>query len=275
MSIPLFVLIAGLSVVLASPENNIGHNVVVNASTYYSVRRTYSSLGGRYPELFSSEDLLTWDYVTDIFNNKTAAAWTAPGPYTDLEINVIGKDKVRVYFAALEKYTKYTAIGVGFSDEINPKPFKYYSTVYQPLLSDKEANLHSPSLILPAENPESNNPLLVYMSGSADYVMGVLLTADGLQAINSGVKLLEPTRAWEGGAFTKVWGLHKNGKFYIFYLGEDGTSVGVARSAMHLGPYEKKGQPIGTKNSQSKSFLHNELVWGADGWPHLSSVLFM
>lgn len=137
------------------------------------------------------------------------------------------------------------------------------------------------------------------------------MNADGLSyADGTGfVELIRNSLGWENGIVEAPWLIKRNGKYYLFYSGNNYNyryRTGVARADNILGPYEKKGDPIlvnndawvgpghgsvvtahgtdyfffhawpalpnGTEDRSRGRLGHLAMItWGADGWPTIGT----
>lgn len=99
------------------------------------------------------------------------------------------------------------------------------------------------------------------------------LAPDGLSLVGERTAVLQNDRAWEAHLIEGVWVAPAQGKYYLFYAGNDFSTadygIGVAIADAPLGPYTKMDQPLLRSGSQWAGPGHPSVAMGLDGQPLL------
>ena len=99
------------------------------------------------------------------------------------------------------------------------------------------------------------------------------LSPDGLSLIGEPVNVLSNDREWEGHIIEGPWVTRQNGRYWIFYAGNDYTSpyygIGVAVADHPLGPYEKLAEPLLRSSRTWSAPGHPSVAPGPDGTPQI------
>ncbi|HEY0098207.1 MAG TPA: family 43 glycosylhydrolase [Pyrinomonadaceae bacterium] len=90
------------------------------------------------------------------------------------------------------------------------------------------------------------------------------LSSDGLHLIGERVKIIENDLAWEAHLIEGVWLAEQQGRYYLFYAGNDFSTasygIGVAIADSPLGPYRKMAEPL----------LRSTNEWAGPGHPSVA-----
>jgi len=99
------------------------------------------------------------------------------------------------------------------------------------------------------------------------------LTADGTDLVGERVQVLANDMDWEGHLIEGPWVTKQQGRYWLFYAGNDFTSpaygIGVAVADELFGPYEKKPQPLLQSTTEWLAPGHASVAPGLDGEPQL------
>ncbi len=99
------------------------------------------------------------------------------------------------------------------------------------------------------------------------------LSADGEGLIGQRVQVLANDRDWEGHLIEGPWVTRQQGRYWLFYAGNDFTSpaygIGVAVADHLFGPYEKRPEPLLKSTSDWLAPGHASVAPGLDGQPQL------
>ena len=99
------------------------------------------------------------------------------------------------------------------------------------------------------------------------------LAADGASVIGEPVQLLANDLAWEGHLIEGPFLARAEGRYWLFYAGNDFTSpmygIGVAVADRLTGPYVKQGEPLLRSTGQWLAPGHASVSVGLDGRPQL------
>jgi len=83
--------------------------------------------------------------------------------------------------------------------------------------------------------------------------------------------VLENDLAWEGHLVEGVWVTKRQGRYYMFYSGNDFSTaqygVGVAVAATPCGPYQKRREPLVRSTADWWGPGHPSVASGPDGEP--------
>ena len=99
------------------------------------------------------------------------------------------------------------------------------------------------------------------------------LSPDGTGFIGERVRVLANDRDWEGHLIEGPWVTRQQGRYWLFYAGNDFTSpaygIGVAVADNVFGPYEKRGEPLLRSTSDWLAPGHASIAPGLDGEPRI------
>jgi beta-xylosidase len=95
----------------------------------------------------------------------------------------------------------------------------------------------------------------------------------GLELVGEPSILLVNDLSWEGHLIEGPWLTHQQGRYYLFYAGNDFSTpdygIGVAVSESLLGPYRKQGEPLLRSSMEWIGPGHPSVAADAAGHPHL------
>lgn len=95
----------------------------------------------------------------------------------------------------------------------------------------------------------------------------------GLELVGEPSILLVNDLSWEGHLIEGPWLTHQQGRYYLFYAGNDFSTpdygIGVAVSESLLGPYRKQGEPLLRSSMEWIGPGHPSVAADAAGNPHL------
>jgi hypothetical protein len=99
------------------------------------------------------------------------------------------------------------------------------------------------------------------------------LAPDGSALVGERVQVLENDVAWEGHLIEGPWVTFQQGRYWLFYAGNDFTNpaygIGVAVADRLLGPYVKQAEPLLRSSSEWLAPGHASVAPGLDGKPQL------
>ena len=99
------------------------------------------------------------------------------------------------------------------------------------------------------------------------------LSADGTGLVGKRVQVLANDQDWEGHLIEGPWVTRQQGRYWLFYAGNDFTSpaygIGVAVADDLFGPYVKKPQPLLRSTTEWLAPGHASVAPGLDGEPRL------
>jgi arabinan endo-1,5-alpha-L-arabinosidase len=99
------------------------------------------------------------------------------------------------------------------------------------------------------------------------------LSANGTNLIGKRVQVLANDLDWEGHLIEGPWVTKQQGRYWLFYAGNDFTSpaygIGVAVADDLFGPYEKKPEPLLQSTTEWLAPGHASVAPGLDGEPQL------
>ena len=99
------------------------------------------------------------------------------------------------------------------------------------------------------------------------------LSEDGSSLLGEPTLVLENDLDWEGHLIEGPWVTYQQGRYWMFYAGNDFTSpsygIGVAVSDNLLGPYVKRPKPLLASTAKWLAPGHASVAPGLDGEPHL------
>ncbi len=99
------------------------------------------------------------------------------------------------------------------------------------------------------------------------------LNAEGMQLTGERVQVLANDLDWEGHLIEGPWVTRQQGRYWLFYAGNDFTSpaygMGVAVADDLFGPYEKRPEPLLKSTSDWLAPGHASVAPGLDGEPQL------
>lgn len=104
-------------------------------------------------------------------------------------------------------------------------------------------------------------------------ILAQRLSADGSALLGEPVQVLANDLDWEGHLIEGPWVTKQDGRYWLFYAGNDFTSpsygIGVAVSERLLGPYEKQPEPLLRSTPNWLAPGHASVSEGPDGQPQL------
>ena len=99
------------------------------------------------------------------------------------------------------------------------------------------------------------------------------LSPDGSSILGERVQVLENDLAWEGHLIEGPWVTLQQGRYWMFYSGNDFTNpaygIGVAVADNLLGPYVKQAEPLLRSTGEWLAPGHASVAPGPDGLPQL------
>ncbi len=99
------------------------------------------------------------------------------------------------------------------------------------------------------------------------------LSPDGTKLVGERVQVLANDLDWEGHLIEGPWVTRQQGRYWLFYAGNDFTSpaygIGVAVADDLFGPYEKKPEPLLRSTSEWLAPGHASVAPGLDGEPQI------
>lgn len=99
------------------------------------------------------------------------------------------------------------------------------------------------------------------------------LSQDGLQLVGEKTKIIENDLDWEGHLVEGMWLTKHEGKYYLFYAGNDFSTenygIGVAISKSLLGPYTKMEKPLLKSGRNWWAPGHPSVALDPSGYPRL------
>jgi hypothetical protein len=99
------------------------------------------------------------------------------------------------------------------------------------------------------------------------------LHANGEELIGERVQVLANDLPWEGHLIEGPWVTRQQGRYWLFYAGNDFTSpaygIGVAVADKLFGPYEKLPEPLLQSTSEWLAPGHASVAPGVDGEPQI------
>ncbi len=261
--------------------------------------------GGSFP-IRMSRNLVSWGDTGVSVLPSGKASWSANG-FRDWapEIHKAG-DNFLAYFTAVNGSDRLS-IGVATAKS----PLGPFTTTGGPLLEN-------PVGIIDSNFFEDDNGIRYLFAkldgnsvGQATTITMRQIAPDGLsfEPGTGFVEVLRNSLGWENGIVEAPWVVKRNGKYYMFYSGNNYNyryRTGVARADKVTGPYEKKSDPIlvnngawvgpghgsvvaahgvdyfffhawpalgnGTEDASKGRFGHLAMItWGADGWPSIGT----
>ena len=117
--------------------------------------------------------------------------------------------------------------------------------------------------------------------GHADHIVENLatpilaqrLSADGTTLLGEPVRVLANDMDWEGHLIEGPWVTRQQGRYWLFYAGNDFTSpmygIGVAVADDLFGPYVKASEPLLRSTTDWLAPGHASVAPGPDGEPQL------
>lgn len=104
-------------------------------------------------------------------------------------------------------------------------------------------------------------------------ILAQRLSSDGTSLLGEPVQVLANDLDWEGHLIEGPWVTKQNGRYWLFYAGNDFTSpsygIGVAVSDTLLGPYIKQSEPLLRSTPNWLAPGHASVSEGPDGQPQL------
>ncbi|MFC7536723.1 glycoside hydrolase family 43 protein [Sphingomonas sp. GCM10030256] len=104
-------------------------------------------------------------------------------------------------------------------------------------------------------------------------IMAQRLDPDGGRLLGEPTQVLANDRDWEGHLIEGPWVTRQDGRYWLFYAGNDFTSpsygIGVAVSDRLLGPYVKRDEPLLHSTPNWLAPGHASVAVGPDGRPQL------
>jgi hypothetical protein len=99
------------------------------------------------------------------------------------------------------------------------------------------------------------------------------LGENGMELIGERLQVLANDLPWEGHLIEGPWVTKQQGRYWLFYAGNDFTSpaygIGVAVADDLFGPYEKLSEPLLQSTSEWLAPGHASVAAGLDGAPQL------
>jgi arabinan endo-1,5-alpha-L-arabinosidase len=99
------------------------------------------------------------------------------------------------------------------------------------------------------------------------------LSENGTELVGQRVQVLANDLPWEGHLIEGPWVTKQQGRYWLFYAGNDFTSpaygIGVARADSLFGPYEKRPEPLLQSTSEWLAPGHASVAPGVDGDPRI------
>lgn len=99
------------------------------------------------------------------------------------------------------------------------------------------------------------------------------LAADGTALLDARTEVLANDLEWEGHLIEGPWVTRQNGRYWLFYAGNDFTTpsygIGVAVAEHPLGPYRKRPEPLLQSTASWVAPGHASVAPGLDGEPRL------
>ena len=99
------------------------------------------------------------------------------------------------------------------------------------------------------------------------------LSTDASELVGERMEVLANDRDWEGHLIEGPWVTRQQGRYWLFYAGNDFTSpaygIGVAVADDLFGPYEKQPEPLLKSTSDWLAPGHASVAPGLDGAPQL------
>jgi beta-xylosidase len=235
-------------------------SVIRVGDTYYAVG-TSSEWGPAYP-IYTSKDLVNWDYVGPIFNELPA--WTM-GSYWAPEL-FYRNGTYYVYYTARRKSDKRSFIGVASTRDLR-KGFMDHG-----LLLEWTTEAIDAFIVEDAGKLFITWKAYGLDKGKDIEILGAELSNDGLKVVGKEFSLLKADRQnWEAGG-AEGQAIFKRGAYY--YMTYSGNSccgaqcnyqVGLARAKKLQGPWEKyAGNPVLVSDEGWKCPGHGTVVTTPD-----------
>jgi xylan 1,4-beta-xylosidase len=235
-------------------------SVIRVGDTYYAAG-TSSEWGPAYP-IYTSTDLVNWDYVGPIF--KTLPDWTM-GSYWAPEL-FYRNGTFYCYYTARRKSDKRSYIGVASTRDLR-KGFTDHGLLIEWTTEAIDA------FVL-----EDGGKLYITWKaygldkGKDIEILGAELAADGLKVTGKAFTLLKADRnTWEAGGAEGQAILKRGRYYYMTYSGnaccgaQCNYQVGLARAETLQGPWEKySGNPVLVSNDSWKCPGHGTVVTTPD-----------
>ncbi|GAB3995925.1 family 43 glycosylhydrolase [Spirosoma daeguense] len=236
-------------------------SIIRVGTTYYAVG-TSSEWGPAYP-IYTSTDLVNWQYVGPVFKNLPE--WTM-GSYWAPEL-FYRNGLYYVYYTARRKSDKRSFIGVATTRDLREG------------FTDKGLIIEWTSEAIDAFIIEENGKLFITWKaygldkGKDIEILGAELSADGLKVTGKEFMLIKADRnTWEAGG-AEGQAIFKRGRYY--YMTYSGNSccgsncnyqVGLARAEKLQGPWEKYAKnPVMVSDNNWKCPGHGTVVETPDG----------
>lgn len=234
---------------------------IIRVGTTYYAAGTSSEWGPAYP-IYTSTDLVNWDYVGPVFN--VAPAWTM-GSYWAPEL-FYRNGTYYVYYTARRKTDKRSYIGVASTRDLRNG------------FTDHGLLLEWTSEAIDAFVLQEAGKLYITWKaygldkGRDVEILGAELAPDGLKVTGKAFTMLTAERNnWEAGG-SEGQAIFKRGRFYyMLYSGNAccgarcNYQVGVARAEQLRGPWEKyTGNPVLVSDDTWKCPGHGTIVTTPD-----------
>ena len=104
-------------------------------------------------------------------------------------------------------------------------------------------------------------------------ILAQRLSADGTELVGDRAQVLANDLDWEGHLIEGPWVTRQQGRYWLFYAGNDFTSpaygIGVAVADDLFGPYEKRSEPLLKSTTDWLAPGHASVAPGLDGQPQL------
>lgn len=269
----------GVTTTLAAPIDGEFQNPVLRrdfadpfvlkaADGYYAYATNAS---GANVQVAKSTDLVKWQVLTD--------AMPAPGTWTKLGGSLIwapevlqAGEKYILYYTARDKASNKQCIGIAVADKPEGK---FRDSNDKPFVCQAEEG----GTIDAAPFRDGDKLYLYYKNdgnccGIATHLYVQEMTADGLSLVGEPVRLVRNDRSWEGRVVEAPTMWKQDGKYYLFYSGNNYAgieyAVGYANCETPLGPCEDAAEnPILASRMTEKPFVigpgHQTIIEDDDG----------
>lgn len=235
-------------------------SVIRVGDTYYAAG-TSSEWGPAYP-IYTSKDLVNWDYVGPVF--QRLPDWTM-GSYWAPEL-FYRNGTFYVYYTARRKSDRHSYIGVATTHDLR-KGF-----TDQGLLIEWTSEAIDAFVIEDAGKLYISWKAYGLDKGKDIEILGAQLSTDGLKVVGKAFPMLKAERNnWEAGG-AEGQAIFKRGRYYyITYSGNSccgaqcNYQVGLARAETLQGPWEKyAGNPVLVSDESWKCPGHGTVVTTPD-----------
>lgn len=228
---------------------------------YASQNNWADGRGERYIPMFRSDDLVTWEYVKDVFSGPPT--WKEGGGFSWAPDIIYRDGTYYLYYASSLWGDPNPCIGLATS----ASPEGPFEELGRPVFCSEDIGV--PNSIDPEVWDEDGTRTMVWGSGHGIYA--VTLSEDGTEAVGEPVRLAGDTRYFEA-----PYIVQRKGYYYLFLSagtcceGEWSTyTLYVGRSEDLTGPYldaqggsllESGGEPVLARNETWAGPGHNTVV---------------